>query len=142
MKISIIGAGGVGGYFGARLAAAGNDINFVVRGQHKSAMDTNGLLVKSIKGDVHIKNVRTFEKISQLPLSDLVLVAVKSWQVRFSSSLLRQKRKLQAELLFQIQQKKNHSMERWSWSEQTKKMNPWRLKWEIKSSTENLPARN
>ena len=57
MKIAVVGAGGVGGYFGGRLAAAGEDVHFVARGAHLHAMDTRGLRIQSPKGDVHIARV-------------------------------------------------------------------------------------
>jgi len=49
MKIVIIGAGGVGGYFGGKLALAGFDVTFISRGEHLKALQENGLTVKSIK---------------------------------------------------------------------------------------------
>jgi len=82
MQISIIGTGGVGGYFGARLAAAGNDVCFVARGKHKEALEENGLRLKSIKGDLFLPKVKVVEKISELDNPELVIVAVKSWQVK------------------------------------------------------------
>ena len=54
MRIAVMGAGGVGGYFGARLAQAGNDVAFVARGRHLAAMRERGLAVKSALGDVTI----------------------------------------------------------------------------------------
>ena len=51
MTILIIGTGGVGGFFGAKLAAAGFDVTFTARGAHFDAIKTNGLRVKSIDGD-------------------------------------------------------------------------------------------
>lgn len=82
MKIAIIGAGGVGGYFGARLSAAGNDVRFLARGKHLDAIKKNGLFVKSINGDLHLQEVRVFDEIAALGKVDLVIVAVKSWQVK------------------------------------------------------------
>ena len=54
MRIAVIGAGGVGGYFGARLLSSGTDVVFLARGAHLKAMQTNGLRVESPKGDLHI----------------------------------------------------------------------------------------
>ena len=53
MRIVIMGAGGLGGYFGARLAAAGNDVAFVARGAHLAAIKAEGLRVTSALGDLH-----------------------------------------------------------------------------------------
>ena len=55
MNILIYGAGGVGGYFGAKLAKAGNDVTFIARGEHLKAIQKNGLQIKSINGDFLVK---------------------------------------------------------------------------------------
>ncbi|MDA3818580.1 MAG: 2-dehydropantoate 2-reductase, partial [Prolixibacteraceae bacterium] len=55
MNITVIGTGGVGGYFGGRLAQAGNNVTFIARGQHLEVIKENGLTVKSIKDDFVIK---------------------------------------------------------------------------------------
>ena len=54
MRIVIMGAGGLGGYFGARLAAAGNDVAFVARGAHLAAIRQDGLRVESAHGNLHL----------------------------------------------------------------------------------------
>ena len=76
MEIAIIGTGGVGGYFGAKLARAGNRVTFLARGKHLEAMQTNGLLVKSIAGDFLVKEFRATSSISEMGMADLVLVCV------------------------------------------------------------------
>ena len=81
MKIIIIGAGGVGGYFGGKLAKAGNDVTFIARGEHMNKMKTNGLLVKSILGDFLVYPVKVTDRISEAGVADLVILAVKAWQV-------------------------------------------------------------
>jgi len=82
MKTVIIGAGGVGGYFGAKIARAGNEVTFVARGEQLKAMQANGLTVKSIQGDFKISNLKCSEKISEIGPADLVILAVKAWQVK------------------------------------------------------------
>jgi 2-dehydropantoate 2-reductase len=82
MRIAIIGTGGVGGYFGGRLSQAGYDVGFLARGEHLKAIVTHGLQVKSIKGDFHVKSVRACDKISDLGISDLIILGVKAWQVK------------------------------------------------------------
>ena len=57
MKILVVGAGGVGGYFGARLAADGNEVVFAARGAHRAAMAQVGLKVLSARGDLHIEKL-------------------------------------------------------------------------------------
>jgi 2-dehydropantoate 2-reductase len=80
MNIVVIGAGGVGGYYGGKLAQAGFNVTFVVRGKTLEAIKTNGLQVKSINGDfvVHPKVINT---ISEIKKPDVIILGVKSWQV-------------------------------------------------------------
>jgi len=82
MKIAVIGTGGVGGYFGGKLAHAGFDVTFLARGKHLEALKQNGLFVKSIAGDFHVKKVKTVEKTVKIGPSDLILLAVKAWQIK------------------------------------------------------------
>jgi len=79
MRIVIMGAGGLGGYFGARLAAAGNDVAFVARGAHLAAIKQNGLRVTSALGDLHLRDVVATDDPSTLAPADVVIVAVKLW---------------------------------------------------------------
>lgn len=80
MKIVVFGAGGVGGYFGGKLAQAGFDVTFIARGKHKEAIKSKGLQVNSIHGNflVHPKVTNDVNEIDQ---PDLILIAVKSWQL-------------------------------------------------------------
>jgi 2-dehydropantoate 2-reductase len=82
MKIAIIGTGGVGGYFGGRLAKTSNEISFLARGKHLKAMKENGLIVKSLNGDFVIPVVKASDNVSDLGLQDLILVCVKAWQLK------------------------------------------------------------
>lgn len=82
MKIAIIGTGGVGGYFGGRLANAGLDVTFLARGAHLKAMRANGLKVKSILGDFEIDAVKATDNIKEIGLVDLIILGVKAWQVK------------------------------------------------------------
>lgn len=79
MKIAVIGSGGVGGYFGGRLAAAGNDVTFVARSAHLQAMKTKGLKVLSALGDFHLSNVKCTDDTSTIGPVDIVMIAVKLW---------------------------------------------------------------
>lgn len=80
MKIVIIGAGGVGGYFGGKLAAAEFDTSFLVRGKTLVAIQSNGLRVKSISGDFHVHPVAT-DDYKIIKTADLIILSVKSWQI-------------------------------------------------------------
>lgn len=82
MNIAIIGTGGVGGYFGARLAQAGNKVSFVARGEHKKAIAANGLRLLSPKGNFVLKDAQVVSSISELKDIELVLLGVKAWQVK------------------------------------------------------------
>jgi 2-dehydropantoate 2-reductase len=81
MQIAIVGVGGVGGYFGARLAQAGAAVTFVARGATLHALRTAGLSIESINGDAHLPQVRATDIIAEVGPVDMVLVTVKSWQV-------------------------------------------------------------
>lgn len=78
MKIVMMGSGGVGGFFGARLAAAGADVHFVARGAHLDAMRTQGL---TIEGPVplHLPKVQATDDPSSIGTADFVLIGVKLW---------------------------------------------------------------
>jgi len=82
MKIAIVGSGGVGGYFGAKLAKAGYDVTFLARGAHLRAIQNKGLVIKSIDGDFKLANVNATDKIAEIKSVDLVIIGVKAWQVK------------------------------------------------------------
>jgi 2-dehydropantoate 2-reductase len=83
MNITVIGTGGVGGYFGGRLAQAGNNkVTFVARGRQLQAIKNNGLTVKSIKGDFIINPATVSDNYNSVAHADLVLVCTKAWQVK------------------------------------------------------------
>lgn len=79
MKIVVVGAGGVGGYFGAKLAAGGQDVWFIARGAHLEAMRRDGLRVASANGDVLVKPVQATSRPADAGVADLVMIAVKLW---------------------------------------------------------------
>jgi 2-dehydropantoate 2-reductase len=82
MKIAIIGTGGVGGYFGGKLSKAGNDVTFLARGEHLNALQQKGMMIKSILGDFKIDPVTATDTIKTIGLVDLIILAVKAWQIR------------------------------------------------------------
>ncbi|HWX24030.1 MAG TPA: 2-dehydropantoate 2-reductase [Vicinamibacteria bacterium] len=88
MKIAVYGAGGVGGYFGARLAEAGHDVAFLARGTHLEALKRNGLELNSPEGDVRVSPVVATDDPAALPPVDVVLLGVKAFQVRAVASTL------------------------------------------------------
>jgi len=81
MRIAIFGSGGVGGYFGGRLALAGNDVTFIARGGHLRALRSTGLRVDSIKGDFTVSPVRATDDPAQVNNVDVVILGVKAWQI-------------------------------------------------------------
>jgi 2-dehydropantoate 2-reductase len=89
MRIAICGVGGVGGYFGGRLAQAGEDVVFLARGEHLNALRTNGLRVESIKGNFTISPVQATHDPAEVGVVDVVLLGVKAWQVREAAQAIR-----------------------------------------------------
>jgi 2-dehydropantoate 2-reductase len=89
MRIAVMGAGGIGGYFGARLAAAGHDVAFIARGAHLEAMRAHGLQVKSALGDLHLKDVVATDDPASLAPVEIVLFAVKLWDVEAAGEMCR-----------------------------------------------------
>src|ERR1041384_6034272 len=81
MRIAIYGAGGVGGYFGARLAQAGEDVTFIARGEHLRAIRAYGLKVESSSGDFSVHPAKATDNVSEVSEVDLVILGVKAWQV-------------------------------------------------------------
>ncbi|CAN7570590.1 2-dehydropantoate 2-reductase [Phyllobacterium sp. LjRoot231] len=89
MRIAILGAGAVGGYFGARLAAGGSDVTFVARGAHLAAIQRDGLRVISQRGDVHLPDVKAVDDIAKVGEVDLVIVGVKLWDTELAAATLK-----------------------------------------------------
>ena len=81
VRIAIYGAGGLGGYYGARLALAGNDVTFIARGVHLAAIREHGLRVYSPLGDVHLPDPPATDDPAEIGAVDLVVVGVKTWQI-------------------------------------------------------------
>lgn len=83
MRIVMMGSGGVGGFFGGRLANAGEDVRFVARGAHLQAMRTNGLTIENEpQGDIQVVGVRASENPAELGPADLVIISVKLWDTQ------------------------------------------------------------
>jgi 2-dehydropantoate 2-reductase len=81
MRIAIFGSGGVGGYFGGRLAQSGEDVVFIARGAHLHALRERGLRVSSISGDFTVRPVHATDDPATVGPVDAVLLAVKAWQI-------------------------------------------------------------
>jgi 2-dehydropantoate 2-reductase len=79
MRIAVMGTGAVGGYFGAKLAAAGHDVGFIARGTHLEALVRFGLTIESFLGDFHIHQTFFTADPAQIGAVDLVLFCVKSY---------------------------------------------------------------
>ena len=79
MRIAVMAAGAVGGYFGARLAAAGHDVFFIARGAHLEAMRKDGLRIESGHGDLHLPKPNVTDDPKSVGPVDIVLFAVKLW---------------------------------------------------------------
>ncbi|MFQ5670496.1 MAG: 2-dehydropantoate 2-reductase [Acidobacteriota bacterium] len=81
MRVGVFGAGGVGGYLGGRLAQSGQEVVFIARGAHVEALRARGLEVRSVKGDFSLPAVAATDDLREAGPVDVVLVAVKSWQL-------------------------------------------------------------
>src|SRR5258706_10327054 len=88
MRIAIVGAGGVGGYFGGRLAAAAADVAFLARGAHLEAMRARGLRITSPKGDLHLPRVSAESDPAEVGRVDLVFFAVKLYDTTGALAML------------------------------------------------------
>jgi 2-dehydropantoate 2-reductase len=86
MRIAVMGTGGVGGYFGAKLAQAGHDVAFVARGAHLAALRAKGLRVESAGGDIALSEVVATDDPSSLAPVDMVMFCVKLWDVETAAS--------------------------------------------------------
>jgi 2-dehydropantoate 2-reductase len=89
MRIVVIGAGGVGGVFGAALARAGADVTFVARGKHLDAMLTRGLVVKGDRGETHLVLTKATDDPASIGKVDVVLFCVKLWDVESTGAQIK-----------------------------------------------------
>jgi 2-dehydropantoate 2-reductase len=89
MRIAVFGTGGVGGYFGGRLAQAGMDVTFIARGRHLQTIAEQGLRIDSIKGDFIIHQAIATDNPTMVGEVDAVLCCVKSWQIKEAALAMR-----------------------------------------------------
>lgn len=89
MRVAIFGTGGVGGLFGARLAAVGVDVVFIAHGEHLEAIRTSGLRLESVMGDVLIHPAQASDSPAAVGPVDVVLLCVKTWQVPAAADAIR-----------------------------------------------------
>src|SRR4029453_9070917 len=81
MRIAVIGAGGVGGYFGGKLAQAGHDVTFVARGRHLAALRERGIAVESSLGNATIRTATFTDDLTEVGPCNVVMLCVKLWDV-------------------------------------------------------------
>ncbi len=89
MRIAVVGAGGVGGGYGAALAQAGADVTFIARGAHLAAMKKDGLRVESVRGDTHLQPTQATEHPAEVGPVDYVLFCVKLWDVESAGTAIK-----------------------------------------------------
>lgn len=89
MRIAAMAAGAVGGYFGARMAAAGHDVFFIARGANLAAIKKNGLKIDSVHGDLHLPKPNVTDDPASVGPVDIVLFAVKLWDTEKAAELTR-----------------------------------------------------
>ena len=88
MKIAVMGTGGMGGYYGGYLAAAGCDVTFIARGEHLAAIQKNGLNLKGDNGDIHINPTPATDDPGSIGPVDVVLFCVKLYDVETAAELI------------------------------------------------------
>jgi 2-dehydropantoate 2-reductase len=89
MKIAMMGSGGVGGFFGGRLAKAGYDVSFIARGAHLKAMRESGLTIESeAQGDIHVPKVDATDDPASVGPVDLVILSVKLWDTESAAQAI------------------------------------------------------
>lgn len=88
MRIAVMGSGGIGGYYGGRLARAGEAVTFIARGEHLRAIQARGLAVKSVKGDFAVQAPATDDPATVGPV-DLVFFCVKSYDTESAGAAVR-----------------------------------------------------
>ncbi len=87
MKIAMMGSGGVGGFFGGRLAKAGHDVTFIARGSHLAALLEQGLTIENEpQGNIHVAKVKATEDPASVGPVDLVIVSVKLWDTEAAAN--------------------------------------------------------
>src|SRR5262249_62188246 len=89
MRIVIFGAGGAGGYFGAQLARAKEEVIFVARGAHLDAIRSHGLRIETPGGDQVIYPAEATDDPAQILDADVILLGVKAWQVPEAAEAIR-----------------------------------------------------
>jgi 2-dehydropantoate 2-reductase len=89
MRIAVIGAGGVGGAFGAALAKGGADVTFLARGAHLKAMREHGLKVLGPRGDIHLQPTKATDDPAAIGEVDIVVFCVKLWDVESAGAAIR-----------------------------------------------------
>ena len=89
MKILVMGTGGVGGFFGGKLANAGYDVRFIARGKHLEAMKKDGLKIISETGNFTVHPVNTSDKPQDFDKPDIILLCVKSYDIQSACNLLK-----------------------------------------------------
>jgi 2-dehydropantoate 2-reductase len=89
MRIAVMATGAVGGYFGARMAAAGHDVFFIARGANLAAIRANGLRIESVHGDLHLAKPNATDDPATVGPVDVVLFAVKLWDTEKAAEFSR-----------------------------------------------------
>lgn len=88
MRIAIMGSGGLGGYFGARLAQGGADVHFIARGRHLQAMRTEGLRIEGPE-PMHLPKVNATDTPADVGVADVVMLCVKLWDTEQAIAQMR-----------------------------------------------------
>ena len=88
MRIAVMGAGGIGAYVGARLAAAGAEVAFIARGAQLAAMRADGLTIRSALGDLALPSILATDNPAEIGPVDLIVFAVKLWDTQAAADAI------------------------------------------------------
>src|SRR5688572_19964896 len=89
MRIAVMGSGAVGGYFGAKLAAAGHEVAFIARGKHLAALQESGLKISSPNGDLNIRQAQFSAATQAIGVVELILFCVKSYDTETAAEAIK-----------------------------------------------------
>jgi len=89
MRIAVFGAGGIGGYLGARLAAAGEEVLLIARGPHLGVIRRDGLRVETPNGELRATPALATDDVQEAGPVDMILLGVKAWDVRAAARAMR-----------------------------------------------------
>jgi 2-dehydropantoate 2-reductase len=89
MRIAVFGAGGIGGYLGARLSQSGDEVALIARGPHLKGIQEHGLFVESPTGNLHVTPIIATDRPEDVGVVDVVILGIKAWDVTAAAAAIR-----------------------------------------------------